>query len=182
MLVIVSVALAACGPKRQSVTAPAAPATVAESAPAPAPPPPPRVPPAQPSTVAALTADEIFARKTLDELNAERPLADVLFELDEWTIRGAAAAVLEANAEWLRHWPSTRVTVEGHADSRGTNEYNLALGERRAQAVRTHLGTLGITSERVRVLSLGKEAPVCWVDTDDCWQQNRRGHFIITAK
>jgi peptidoglycan-associated lipoprotein len=75
-----------------------------------------------------------------------------------------------------------RVTIEGHADSRGTNEYNLALGERRANSVREYLGSLGIGAERMLPVSKGEETPVCTEDTDACWQRNRRGAFVITAK
>jgi outer membrane protein OmpA-like peptidoglycan-associated protein len=106
----------------------AASSTATPAAP-PAPPPPP--PPAP------LTEDEIFARKTLAELNAERPLAQVLFDFDQFVIREDQRPTLQKNADWLRRWTSTRITVEGHADSRGTNEYNLGLGERRANAIRT---------------------------------------------
>jgi peptidoglycan-associated lipoprotein len=91
-------------------------------------------------------------------------------------------AILQANAEWLRRWPSTRVTIEGHCDSRGTSEYNLALGERRANAVREYLVSLGVAADRLVVVSKGEETPVCFEEHEGCWQQNRRGHPIITAK
>ena len=77
---------------------------------------------------------------------------------------------------------STKVTVEGHCDSRGTAEYNLALGERRANAVKSYLASLGVTADRVTVVSKGKEQPFCNEENESCWAQNRRGHFIITAK
>src|SRR5687768_513136 len=120
-----------------------------------APSPPPRaVPPDRTAaSAAALSDDEIFARKTLDELNAERPLGDVFFELDNWVIGQEARATIQRNADWLRRWPSTRVTIEGHCDDRGTGEYNLALGERRANAVREYLGNLGVTPDRILVVS-----------------------------
>ena len=137
---------------------------------------------AAPTPPTALTEDEIFARKTLDELNAENPLADAFFDFDQWQLREGARTSLQKNAEWLRRWPSTRVTIEGHCDARGTSEYNLALGERRANAVRSYLISLGIAPERLSVVSKGEEAPFCTSDGEDCWQQNRRGHFIITAK
>lgn len=82
----------------------------------------------------------------------------------------------------LRAWPSTRITVEGHCDSRGTAEYNLALGERRAAAARSYLIGLGISSNRVSTVSKGEGQPFCPEESESCWQQNRRGHFIITAK
>jgi peptidoglycan-associated lipoprotein len=82
----------------------------------------------------------------------------------------------------MRRWPTTRVSIEGHADSRGTNEYNLALGERRATNVKNYLVGLGIAADRMVVLSKGEESPVCTEDNDGCWSRNRRGHFVITAK
>ena len=149
-----------------------------------APPPPPaasaQVAPS--AAAAALTDEEIFARKTLDELNAERPLHDVFFELDEWTIGQEGRETLQKNAEWLMRWKSTRVTIEGHCDDRGTGEYNLALGERRANVVKEYLAGLGVTPDRVLVVSKGEESPVCHETAESCWQQNRRGHPIISAK
>jgi peptidoglycan-associated lipoprotein len=79
-------------------------------------------------------------------------------------------------------WPSIRVTVEGHADERGTNEYNLALGDRRGGSVRDYLVNLGIAADRILAVSRGEESPFCAESNEACWQQNRRGHFVITAK
>jgi len=173
--------LADCARRAQPIPTPVPPPPTVEEAPPPPPPPAPEpVPPAPPA--AALTEEEIFARKTLDELNAERPLGDALFDFDQWTIREDARAILQANAEWLRRWPSTRITIEGHCDSRGTGEYNLALGERRANAVREYLVSLGVAADRLVVVSKGEETPVCFEEHEGCWQQNRRGHPIITAK
>jgi peptidoglycan-associated lipoprotein len=129
-----------------------------------------------------LTEDQIFAKKTLEQLNSERPLADVFFDLDESVIRADARAPLQANATWLKRWPSTSINIEGHADSRGSAEYNLALGSRRADAVKQYLVELGIPTGRIAVVSKGKEQPFCTEENETCWQQNRRGHFIITAK
>jgi peptidoglycan-associated lipoprotein len=129
-----------------------------------------------------LTEEEIFARKTVDQLNAEMPLADVMFDLDQSMIRDSERGTLQRNADYLRKWNSVRVSIEGHADSRGTNEYNLALGERRANAVREYLVGLGITGDRLVVVSKGEEAPVCTEEAESCWSRNRRGHFVITGK
>jgi peptidoglycan-associated lipoprotein len=129
-----------------------------------------------------LTEDEIFARKTLEQLNAEAPLAGVTFDYDQFAIRDDQRAVLQRNADYLRRWPSVRVTIEGHADLRGTNEYNLALGERRANSIRAYLTGLGITADRLAVLSKGEESPLCTEDTEACHERNRRGQFVITAK
>ena len=115
----------------------------------PAPPPPPAAPTAAP-TPRALTEDEIFAQKSLDQLNKERPLADVFFDLDQSTIQDDARASLTTNANWLKRWTSTRINIEGHCDERGTAEYNLGLGERRANAVKAYLVELGVPGDRDR--------------------------------
>ena len=89
---------------------------------------------------------------------------------------------MQKDVDWMKKWTSTKVMVEGHADSRGTNEYNLALGERRAEAVRNYMVSLGVPLDRMTIVSKGEEQPVCSEENEACWQQNRRGHFIITAK
>lgn len=155
------------------------------AAPAPPPPPPPPPPapaPAPPPAPKPLTEEELFSKKTLDQLNAEMPLGDVMFDYDQSAIKEDQRALLQKNADWMRRWTTTRVTIEGHADARGTNEYNLALGERRGNAVKDYLVSLGITADRMTVISKGEEAPVCSDTSDACYQRNRRGHFIITAK
>ena len=156
------------------------PAATAPAPPPPPPPPPPAQPPAQ--TQKPLTEDEIFAKKTVDQLNAERPLTDVAFDYDQFTIREDQRGALQKNADYLRRWPSVRASVEGHADLRGANEYNLALGERRANAIRDYLVGLGIGADRLVVLSKGEEEPLCTDDSEECHARNRRGHFVITAK
>jgi peptidoglycan-associated lipoprotein len=118
----------------------------------------------------------------VDQLNAEKNLVDVFFDLDKATLRDDGRTALSSNADWLKKWPTTRITVEGHADARGTAEYNLALGERRASAVKDYLVSLGVGADRIVVVSKGKEQPVCTEMNEACWQQNRRGHPIITAK
>jgi peptidoglycan-associated lipoprotein len=183
MIVLIAVCTipvsAACG-KKPAVPAPLPAPAVDEAPPAPPAPPPP-VPEATLST-AVPSEEELFARKTLDELNAERPLADAFFEVDQATIREDARASLQRNAEWLRRWTSTRVTIEGHCDARGSREYNLALGERRAGAVKNYLVSLGVDADRLVVISKGKESPICFDEAEECWRQNRRAHAIITAK
>jgi peptidoglycan-associated lipoprotein len=177
---VLSVAAAACGKKAPETTpAPPPPAAAPPAPPAPPPPPPPTPPPPAPKP---LSEEEVFAGKTLDQLNSERPLGDVFFDLDESTIREDARGPLQKNAEWLKRWTSTRIMVEGHADERGSAEYNLALGDRRASAVKSYLVNLGIPENRINVVSKGKESPFCRESNESCWQENRRGHFIITAK
>lgn len=175
--------LAANCAKKPQPAAPSPPPAVVEQAPPPPPPPPPaQVPPAPPPPTAALSEDELFARKTLADLNAERPLGTVYFDYDRSDISEDARGTLARNAEWLRRWPSTRIVVEGHCDERGTPEYNLALGSRRAEAVRSYLVALGIADDRIQSVSKGEETPACNDSTEACWQQNRRGFPVITAK
>jgi peptidoglycan-associated lipoprotein len=179
--VALSTALAVSGCAKKTPPPAPAPPPPPPAAPAPPPPPPPPPPPA-PTPPPPLTEDQIFAQKSLDQLNAERPLSDVYFDLDESTIRDDAKGSLQRNADWLKRWTSTSITVEGHCDSRGSSEYNLALGTRRSNAVKDYLVSLGVPSNRITVISKGKEQPFCSEENESCWQQNRRGHFIITAK
>lgn len=118
----------------------------------------------------------------LAELNRKGYLQDAYFDYDQADLRDDARTALSANAEWLKRYPSIQLLVEGHADERGTSAYNLALGDRRANAARDYLTSLGVAATRVRTVSYGKERPFCNEASEDCWQQNRRAHFVITAK
>jgi peptidoglycan-associated lipoprotein len=178
-----AVVLAAAGcHKKAPAAVPAPPPAPPPAAPATPPPPPPPPPPAPAPTPPPLTEEEVFARKSLEQLNAERPLDDVFFDLDQSSIREDAKPRLQKDADWLKRWTSTQITVEGHCDSRGSSEYNLGLGSRRATAVKDYLGSLGVPAGRMTVVSKGKESPSCSDENESCWQQNRRGHFVITAK
>ena len=181
LVLVAALTAGACAKKPVETPPPAAttPPPATETKPTPPPPPPPPPPAAQPTPP---TEDELFAKKTLEELNAEAPLAHVFFEYDSVDLAEEARAALQKNLEWLKRWGSTKITIEGHADSRGTNEYNLALAERRADAVRDYLTGLGLAADRVTIVSKGEEQPFCTEETAACWQQNRRGHFIITEK
>jgi len=179
---VLVVGLAGCA-KKVPPPPPPPPAPPVVVAPPPAPPPPPAPAPAPaPPPPAPLTEDQIFAQKTVDQLNAEMPLGDVMFAYDQATVRDDQRPALQRNADYLRRWPTIRVSVEGHADSRGTNEYNLALGERRANAVKEYLVGLGIMGNRLVVVSKGEETPVCTEETEACFERNRSGHFVITGK
>ena len=177
---LIVVVMASCS-RRTPPPAPPPPAPPPPAA-TPPPPPPPPPPPAPAPPPAPLTEDEIFSRKSLADLNAEMPLGDALFDYDMFAIRDDARSTLQKNADYLRRWASTRVTIEGHADSRGTNEYNLGLGDRRASAVRDYLASLGIAADRMLAVTRGEESPQCTEENETCWQRNRRGHFIFTAK
>jgi peptidoglycan-associated lipoprotein len=136
--------------------------------------PPPRTTPA-PVESSPLSGD-------LDQLNRAGYLKDAFFDYDKSDIRDDARAVLAADGEWLKKYASVQVLIEGHCDERGTSEYNLALGDRRANACKEYLVSLGLDGARIKTVSYGKERPFCTASTEDCWQQNRRGHFVITAK
>jgi len=181
-MMLVAVFVAACGPKKVPPPPPPPPPPPAVPAPPPPPPPPPAPRAAPPPAPAPLTEDELFSRKSLDQLNSENPLGAVLFDYDMAVMRDDQSGILQKNADWMRRWSTTRVSVEGHADKRGTNEYNLALAENRADAVRDYLVSLGLPNERVTVVSKGEEQPFCQEETESCWQQNRVGYFIFTAK
>jgi peptidoglycan-associated lipoprotein len=170
-----------CGRRVPPIARVATPGALPEAVPPPPPPPAPIGAPDSPPA-APPTDDEIFAGKTLAELNAEQPLGEALFDVNQSVLRDDARGALQANAMWLRRWASTRVVVEGHADERGTSEYNLALGQRRAAAVRDYLVDLGIDPDRVALVSKGEESPACTDASEACWQRNRRGAFVITAK
>jgi peptidoglycan-associated lipoprotein len=168
--------------KKVPPAAPAPPPTTPTTAPATPPSPPPPPAPAAAPAPRPLSDEEIFARKSLDQLNGERPLDDVYFDLDKFEIRDDARAALLKDADWLKKWASTQITLEGHCDPRGSSEYNLGLGSRRATAVKDYLVNLGVPASRVVVVSKGKEQPFCSDENESCWQQNRRGHFLITGK
>jgi peptidoglycan-associated lipoprotein len=170
----------ACG-KKPEVKPPAPPPPAPAPEPTkPTPPPPP--PPAPPPAPRTPTEDEIFKSMSLDELNKKGVLTDVFFALDSTELTSESRAAISKNADYMKRWTTTKIMVEGHADSRGTNEYNLALAERRAGAVRDYVVSLGITADRVTIVSKGEESPFCTEESESCWQQNRRGHFVFTAK
>ncbi len=110
---------------------------------------------------------------------ASSPLKEIYFEFDRYNLRADARETLKANAAWLKANPSARVQIEGHCDERGTDEYNLALGARRAQAAKDYLVELGISADRLSTISYGEEIPVCREQTEACWQRNRRDRFVI---
>jgi len=129
----------------------------------------------------AVPEDELSTR-TLEEINRESPLEPIFFQYDSSELDDPARRVIQQNVDVLGTNPTWVVTVEGHCDERGTPEYNLALGERRALAVQDHLVSLGLNPARVRTVSYGKEFPFDPADTDDAHATNRRGHFVITDR
>jgi len=182
-LIVFALAAGACGPKKpEAKPQPPPPPTEKATTTTPAPPPPAPPPPAAPTPDRPLTEDEIFARSTVEDLTKSGVLKPVFFAYDSIELNETARGTLQKNVEYLKKRPSTKILVEGHADSRGTNEYNLALGERRADAVRDYIMGLGVTTDRVTIVSKGEEQPFCREETESCWQQNRVGFFIFTAK
>jgi peptidoglycan-associated lipoprotein len=146
-------------------------------------------PPAPPEPVSEPTLvppeplkEDAVGSKSIDDLNKDSPLKPVFFELDSSEIAADGQAALNANANLLKKYPTWTVTIEGHCDERGTAEYNLALGERRAVAARAYLMSLGIPADRLRTVSYGKEFPFDPGHDEGAWSKNRRAHFVITAK
>ena len=113
------------------------------------------------------------------ERAAAEGLKPVYFNFDEAAIRAEARPVVQADAAWLRANPKAVIRIEGNCDERGTKEYNLALGQRRAANIRKYLTTLGIAEGRIALLSLGKEKPLCTQQTEECMQKNRRGDLVV---
>jgi peptidoglycan-associated lipoprotein len=108
------------------------------------------------------------------------PLSDIHFGYNDSTIQEQDGSVLKSNASWLQANPQTRVQVEVYCDERGSEEYNIALGAKRAQAGKDYLATLGINESRMSTISYGKELPVCTEHDEGCWAQNRRDHFVVS--
>jgi peptidoglycan-associated lipoprotein len=113
-------------------------------------------------------------------IGAGGPLTDIHFDFNDYTVRQQDGDILKANADWLTKNATARTQIEGHCDDRGSEEYNIALGAKRAQAAKDYLETLGIGADRLSTISYGKELPLCTDQTDDCWQQNRRDHFAVS--
>ncbi|MBI2986285.1 MAG: peptidoglycan-associated lipoprotein Pal [Deltaproteobacteria bacterium] len=146
-------------------------------------------PPAPPQPTARESAPAGRAAPSPSSLEAARrgttpapsPLNDIYFDFDKYDLKTEARGTLKANAGWLKANPAARVEIEGHCDERGTNEYNLALGAKRAQAAKDYLVTLGISKERLSTISYGEELPVCKEQNEGCWQKNRRARFVIVS-
>jgi peptidoglycan-associated lipoprotein len=171
----------ACGNKTPPVARPAPPPSTTADAGTrpPAPPEPasePIVVPPEP------LAEDSISSASLDDLNRNSPLKPVFFDYDSSEISAAAQGALNENAAALKRYPTWTITIEGHCDERGTPEYNLALGERRAVAARAYLVSLGIPADKLRTVSYGKEFPFDPGKSEAAYSKNRRAHFVITAK
>jgi peptidoglycan-associated lipoprotein len=129
-----------------------------------------------------LTEEEIFQRKTLDELNRQGYLKKIHFDFDKYVIKDDMKPILQQNAEWLLKHSSVEISVGGHCDERGTEEYNLALGEKRAAAAKNYLVDLGVPGSRIKIVSYGKTMPIARGMDEESHYMNRRDEFTITKK
>jgi peptidoglycan-associated lipoprotein len=162
------------------------------TAPPPQPPPPFEqpavVPPAPPAPIVddrptePIIVPEEVSGRNIEDLNQDNPLKPAFFPLDSADLDDQARSVVAANADVLKRYPQWVISIEGHCDERGTTEYNLALGERRAMAAKNYLLSLGIPAERLRTVSYGDEYPFDRASTESAWSLNRRAHFVILSK
>ena len=116
------------------------------------------------------------------EFSAVDALKDIHFDFDKYDIRSADARILDENAQWMKATADYVILIEGHADERGTNEYNLALGERRAKSAMNYLVSRGVQAGRMTLISYGEERPLCAEKNEDCWSRNRRAHFLVKPR
>lgn len=183
VMVVLLAALAggACAKKKPPVARPTMPPPAGSTSAARPPAPPEPVQEPQPVPAEPMAADSLSSAD-IDALNRNSPFQPVFYGLDQDTIDDAGQQALNANAALMKKYPSWIVTVEGHSDERGTAEYNLALGERRALAARNYLVSLGIPADRLRTVSYGKEFPFEPGHDEGSWSKNRRAHFVVTSK
>jgi peptidoglycan-associated lipoprotein len=166
-----------------SAPAPTGPATVVPPramAPPPAAPAP--TPPRVAPPMAAPRTPPATARPSPREFMAIPDLKDIYFDFDKYNVRPGDAKTLDVNAQWLKSNPGQLVLIEGHCDERGTNEYNLALGERRAKSTMNYLVSQGVQGRRITIISYGEERPQCTERNEACWVKNRRAHFLVKPR
>jgi peptidoglycan-associated lipoprotein len=131
---------------------------------------------------AATRTPATTARPSPKEFEAIAALKDVYFDFDKYDIRPGDAKTLDGNAQWLKTNPNHLLLIEGHCDERGTNEYNLALGERRAKSSMNYLVSQGVQASRITIISYGEERPTCTEKNEQCWSRNRRAHFLVKPR
>ena len=135
---------------------------------------------AEPSTPSAdVNEDSLASEKSMSSNLSNKDIKDIFFDFDAYILSDDSKSRLQNNASLLKSKKVKKVIIEGHSDERGTNEYNLALGERRAQSTKRYLTALGINSSNIATISFGEEKPICSDQNEDCWQKNRRAHFIL---
>ena len=186
---MVAAAVTACGPKKPTAGAPAPTpfpgGTTAAPTPTAVPPAPPKQAPEPPLIVPpdpGITAGDPLARAAIEDINKDSPLKPVYFAYDSDVLDDAARKTMADNAEVMKKYGTWVITIEGHCDERGTAEYNLALGDRRAIAAKNYMVTLGIAADRLRTVSYGNEFPFDPAHEESAWKQNRRAHFMLTSK
>ncbi len=173
----------AAPPPTAPVTPPTPPPTTPPSTVAPVTPPPSTATPPTPTTPATPpTPSTPPTPPPVTEFRDNPNLTDIHFDFDKYNIRPGDAKILDANAVWLKSNTGNLVLIEGHCDERGTNEYNLALGERRAKSTMNYLVAQGVQASRITIISYGKERPLCAEHNEQCWSQNRRAHFLTKAQ
>ncbi len=133
------------------------------------------------TALAALGARGAASAPAPREFTGTPALTDIHFDFDRYDIRPGDVTVLAENAKWMKANPNDLILIEGHCDERGTSEYNLALGERRAKATLNYLVALGVRATRITVISYGVERPLCTEHQEECWTKNRRAHFLVKA-
>jgi peptidoglycan-associated lipoprotein len=177
-LLVLTLFLVGC-PKRPATTGAVAPApTAPQGVPAPAPAPAPGTMPAPAPGSAPAPGPMV----TPSEFAPNANLKTIYFDFDKYNIRPDDAKALDGDAAWLKANADNLVLIEGHCDERGTNEYNLALGEKRAKAAMNYLVAQGVQASRITIISYGKERPVCTEKTEACWAKNRRDNFLTKAR
>jgi len=134
------------------------------------------------ATAAPTPAPGPIARPAPKDFAPVPELQDIYFDFDKYDIRPSDTRTLDANAAWLKSNPNHLLLIEGHADERGTNEYNLALGERRAKSTMNYLVSQGVQANRITIISYGEERPTCTEKTEGCWAKNRRSHFLVKPR
>src|SRR5262245_29309920 len=185
-LLLAGLVITGCAKRPATTASTAAAPAPAPSAAAPAPAPSPSAPASSGAAAAApagaAAAPAQTPRPAPKEFMAVAALKEVFFDFDKYDIRAEDAKTLDANATWLKSNADNLVLIEGHADERGTNEYNLALGERRAKATMNYLVSQGIQANRITIISYGEERPVCNEKTEACWAKNRRANFLVKPR
>jgi peptidoglycan-associated lipoprotein len=180
--VLITLTISACAKKQPPIARPMPPPAATDTTGGGVPPPPPQ-PVSEPVVVPPEPiAEDAIAGKSLDDLNRDPPLKPLFFALDSSDVDADGQRVLQENAAIMKKYPAWQITIEGHCDERGTAEYNLALGERRALAAKNYLVSLGVPADKVKTVSYGKEFPFDPGHDDNAWAKNRRAHFVITAK
>jgi peptidoglycan-associated lipoprotein len=181
-VLIATVGLGACGKKKPPVARPMPPPAGANTQPARPPAPPEPVPETTPVPPEPKIPEDVMASGDLDAINKNSPFQPVFFALDKYEVDTSSQQALNTNAGILKKYPTWVITIEGHCDERGSAEYNLALGEKRALAAKTYLVSLGIPADRLRIVSYGKEFPFDPGHEEGAWSKNRRAHFVVTSK